>query len=138
MDESELAVAAPEMLRLTRELMPLLLQGDDPRLEVLRHQWQVATVSISNPSSWGFYADISLPPDAPQVSSPDHGGGNVEITVLGADQPAGCILYIAGGHLHFLEVYNAVEWTAAPSFGRLRSIEPFTFSGPIASSSHGA
>src|SRR4249919_939894 len=138
MEESDLAIAVPEMLRLARELVPLLLQGDDPRLETLRRQWQVATISISSPSSCGFYADVSLPLDAPLIAAPNQGSGNAEIPVLGADQPAGCILYVVDGRLHFLEVYNVVEWAVAPSFGRPHCIESFTFNAPIAASNHGA
>jgi hypothetical protein len=138
MEESDLAVAVPEMQRLTRELMPMLLQGNDPRLEILRAQWQAAALSISNASSCGFYADILVPPKAPRVDAPSQGGGNATIPVQGYDQPAGCILYVVDGALQFLEVYNVIAWDRPPVFERPTHVEPFVFKAPVGAAGHGA
>ena len=137
MVETEMATKIQEMQRLAQELMPMLLQGDDPRLGLLRQQWLVATVSISNASSSGFYVDIVIPSDASRVDAPDQGGGNAVIPVNGYDQPAGCILYIADGALHFLEVYNFTAWETPPHFGPPSYIEPFAFAVPATAAGHG-
>jgi len=137
MVETELAATIKEMQRLAQELIPILLQGDDPRLELLRQQWQVATVTISNASSSGFFADISIPPGASRADVLDQGGGNAVIPVKGYDQPAGCILYIADGALHFLEVYNFMAWETPPHFGPPSHVEPLAFSAPASTTGHG-
>ena len=126
MDQGDLQTS--EMLRISRELVPLLLQGDDPQLKVLSDQWRAATISISEPSTSGFYADISVPSGVPLVSAPDQGGGNAEIPVIGEQLPAGCVLYIVNGQLKFLEVYTAVDWQAPPSFGQPAQVEPLQLS----------
>ena len=124
MDHFDADIATAEMLRISRALVPLLLDGDDPQLEILRNQWRTSNLSISSPSAWGFYADISVPQDAPIAAAANQGGGNAEIPVNGEIQPAGCVLYIADGRLKFLEVYTAVDWEAPPIFGLPSHVEP--------------
>ena len=102
MDHFDADIATAEMLRISRALVPLLLEGDDPQLEILRNQWRTSNLSISSPSAWGFYADISVPQDAPIAAAANQGGGNAEIPVNGEIQPAGCVLYIVDGRLKFL------------------------------------
>jgi hypothetical protein len=106
--DDEMAIVAVEMLRLVRELIPMLLEGEDPRLETLRRQWQAATATISAASSCGFYADIAVPPEAPRLEAASQYGGNAVIPVSDCEPPAGCVLYVVDGALHFLEVYNVV------------------------------
>lgn len=131
-----MTIAAQEMLRLARELIPVLLQGEDPRLETLREQWQVATVTISDASPCGFYADISVLPQVPRVEAASQGGGNAVIPVQGCEQPAGCVLYVMDGALHFLEVYNVIAWEEPPVFGPPQNVEPFVFGPTLATMSH--
>ena len=137
MVETELTTKIQEMQRLAQELIPMLLQGDDPRLELLRQQWLVATVTISNASSSGFYLDIAIPSGASRVDAQDQCGGNAVIPVNGYDQPAGCILYIADGALHFLEVYNFTAWETPPHFGPPSHVQPFAFAAPATAAGHG-
>ena len=132
MDDFDADIATAEMLRISRALVPLLLQGDDPQLEILRNQWRTSNLSISSPSAWGFYADISVPQDTPIAAAANQGGGNAEIPVNSEIHPAGCVLYIVDGRLKFLEVYTAVAWEAAPLFGLPSHVEPLQLA-PVAS-----
>jgi len=138
MDETQLVDAVLEMERLARELMPLLLHGNDPRMELLRLQYQEASVAISDASLHGFYADISVPANAIRVEEPDHGAGDAVIPVKGEKHPAGCILYVVEGVLKFLEVYNHTAWVRPPVFETPNHIQPFVFKASAASPGQGA
>ena len=132
MDHFDADIATAEMLRISQALVPLLLQGDDPELEILRNQWRTSNLSISFPSASGFYADISVQQDTPIAAAANQGGGNAEIPVKGETHPAGCVLYVVDGRLKFLEVYTAVDWEAPPIFGLPSHVEPLQLA-PIAS-----
>ncbi len=119
------------MRRLARELIPMLLEGEDVRLKTLLLQWQTADVTIDAVSSWGFYADIAVRPEAPRVQAVSLCGGNAVIPVLGCQEPAGCVLYVVDGALHFLEVYNVAAWEKPPVFGLARDIQPLAFPASV-------
>ena len=138
MEETDLAAAVPEMQRLARELIPLLLQGQDLRLELLRDQWAAATCTISNASPCGFYADIFVPPEILRIDTLSQGAGDAVIPVQGCDQPAGCVLYVVDGALQFLEVYNVVPWEWPPVFEQPTHVEPFVFKATVGATGHGA
>jgi hypothetical protein len=138
MDDLEMAAAVPEMLRLARELVPMLLEGEDARLKTLLLQWQTANVTISAASSCGFYADIAVLPDTPRVQAASLCGGNAVIPVLGCREPAGCVLYVADGALHFLEVYNVVAWEKLPVFGPVQGIRALAFPATVVGKGQGA
>jgi|LakWasMe79_HOW10_FD_contig_123_3429_length_884_multi_13_in_2_out_1_1 hypothetical protein len=138
MEDNELAAAIPEMLRLAHELIPMLLQGEDPRMQILQQQWPLATVTISQPSPCGFYADISVPREAPRVVAPSQCSGNADIPVHGCNEPAGCILYVVDGSLQFLEVYNVIDWSEPPVFEHPQNVQAFVFNSPDATVGHSA
>ena len=131
MDHFDADTAIAEMLRISNALVPLLLEGDDPQLEILRNQWRTSNLSISSPSAWGFYADIVVPQEAP-IAAANQCGGNAEIPVNGEKQPAGCVLYVVDGRLKFLEVYTTIDWETPPIFGLPSHVEPLQIA-PIAS-----
>lgn len=79
MQEADIADAVPRMLELTRTLVPLLLESDDPRLAILRQQWTAASVTIAAPSYWGFFAEFSVPPEVPRVDTANRCDGNAHI-----------------------------------------------------------
>lgn len=112
------------MRRIAETLVPLLLVGDDVRLEVLRRQWQLAEKRLSDASDCGFYLDIAVPADAPRLDVPDQCGGDAVIPVAGDDLPAGCVLYVVEGALSYLEVYSATSWDVEPVFGAPTQIQP--------------
>ncbi|RYD83389.1 MAG: hypothetical protein EOP84_07930 [Verrucomicrobiaceae bacterium] len=132
MDHFDADIVRAEMLRISQVLVPLLLHGDDPELEILRNQWRTANLSISFPSASGFYADISVQRDTPTAAAANQGGGNAEIPVKDETHPAGCVLYVVDGRLKFLEVYTVVDWGAPPIFGLPSHVEPLQLA-PIAS-----
>lgn len=109
----------------------MLLKGEDVRLKTLLLQWQTANVTISAASSCGFHADIAVLPEAPRVQAASLGGGNAVIPVLGCRKPAGCVLYVVDGALHFLEVYNVVAWEKPPLFGRVHGIQALAFPATV-------
>ncbi len=138
MEDLAMAAAVPEMRSIVRELIPVLLEGDDPRLKTLLLQWQTAEVTIDAASSWGFYADIAVLPEAPRVQSISLCGGNAVIPVLDCREPAGCVLYVVDGALRFLEVYSVVAWEQPPVFGPARHVQPFAFPTTVAGEGHSA
>lgn len=134
--EDPAMAAVPEMHRLARELIPALLEGEDPRLKTLLLQWQTANVTIDAASSWGSYADIAVQPEAPRVQAMSLCGGDAVIPVLDCREPAGCVLYVVDGALHCLEVYSVVEWERPPVFGPARHVQPFAFPITVAGADH--
>ena len=137
MDDLEMAAAVPEMRRLARELIPMLLEGEDARLKTLLLQWQTANMTISAASSCGFYADIAVLPEAPRVQAASLCGGNAVIPVLDCQEPAGCVLYVVDGALHFLEVYSVVAWEKPPLFGPPQDVQPFAFRATVVGKGQG-
>jgi len=112
-------------MSLARALMPMLLEGVDPRLHALRQQWQTAEVGIRSSTNWGFFAHFSVPPYAQQISGPDFCGGDAVINVHGLSFHAGCILYVEDGTLSVLEVYTYDEpWEPPPRFLSISSVTP--------------
>lgn len=110
---------------LVERLMPLLLAGEHPCLARLRGQMQVATVSITSNSNWGFYADFSVADSEAPVDPPNFGGGNAVLEVQGLANYAGRILYVREGKLAFLEVYTYDEpWERPLQFGAITQYTP--------------
>lgn len=119
------------MQRIARELIPMLLEGEDARLKTLLLQWQTANVTIDAASCWGFYADIAVRPEVLRVQAVSLCGGNAVIPVLGCREPAGCVLYVVDGALDFLEVYNVLAWENPPVFGPAQDVQRFAFPATV-------
>ena len=113
-----------EALNLVQQLVPALLGGTDPRLGILRAQWNSATVNISSFSTVGFYADFLVPEEAERVPNLNVCGGDAEIYYAGGIAPATCVLYVQNGTLSFLEVANSDGWDEAPKFGPITGVSP--------------
>jgi hypothetical protein len=123
--DDEPVVPGSEAMRLLAEtLVPLLLEGDDPRLDALRAQWRAAAIRILSPSSFGFHADIAVPAGLPRIAAPDQSGGNATIPIEGIASPAGCVLSIVDGALACLEVYVVEDWGPSPRFGVPGHVRP--------------
>ena len=124
-NERELQADEDSSMSLVRALMPMLLVGVDPRLHVLRQQWQTAEVGIRSTTNWGFFAHFGVSPSAQHMSGPDFCGGDAVINVHGLSLHAGCILYVEGGALSVLEVYTFDEpWEPPPRFLSISSVTP--------------
>ena len=108
-----------------QQVLEAALQGPQPVLAALRSQIAHAKVSARTHTGVGSYIDFSVPQSVPRVSPPEMGFGDVEVQAEGVSAEVSTILYIVGGHLHFLE-FAALsgEWPKEPvitKLGYLRS-----------------
>jgi hypothetical protein len=121
--------AAPrEVIALAEHLVPQMLVGDHPALVALRVQYdrgQVATVELTGA---GFFVNYQVPGDTPHAKPSDFQGGDVRIEAAGVTHGAGCILFVRGGRLAFLECYtHGGEWpedVAVLSVGNVQPLDP--------------
>ena len=102
--------------------MKVLLDGDEPRLVVLRQQYAAATVKGREFSGVGFFTNFEVPSTAPKVSPPDFElGARTLLQLDGLKHGAGVVLFVRKGILDMLEGYTFDEpWPANP---RLLAIE---------------
>jgi hypothetical protein len=99
-----------ELSNLERNVMEMLLSGDDPTLRILADQFRVAKVTNRELTGVGFYTTFSIPPQAPRLE----GGkslrlGDVTAEIQGLQHGAGFILFVNGGVIDFLEGYSFDE-----------------------------
>ncbi|MBQ1782347.1 MAG: hypothetical protein II007_01695 [Gammaproteobacteria bacterium] len=110
---------------LTQQIVPLLLAGEDSRLSALRAQYEASSVSFRAETNWGFFATFQVPQELPIVEPLNFCGGDANIQVTGVTNNAGCVLYVEGGRLSFLEVYTYDEpWPSPPKFGEISFVKP--------------
>jgi hypothetical protein len=116
------AEAAPRtVLALAEQLVPQLLAGDHPVIEALRVQYERGRVETVELTGAGFYVNYRVPDDAPHARPPDFQGGNARIEAIGVSHGAGCVLFVRGGQLAFLEGYTYGEvW---PEHAELLAVE---------------
>lgn len=113
--------APPAILELVGLLLPGLLQGEHPALAALRSQFESARVERVELTGPGFFVEFSVSPSAPQTEPSFFAGGDAEITIEGARQPAGCVLHVKDGRLNRLEGYTYEgEW---PEDARVLKVE---------------
>jgi hypothetical protein len=98
--------APPEILKLVDQLMPLLLAGEHPTLEILRDQLRVSRVRSVELSGVGFFAEFEVPVDAVTVTPSRIVGGDAKIELVGVEHGAGCVLFVDSGRLAMLEGYS--------------------------------
>lgn len=98
--------APRRVLDLAAVLVPQLLAGDDPRLKVLRAQYEQAHVSSVESSGVGFFVNYDVPTQLAVVVPSDFAGGDARITIAGVEIGAGCVLFVRGGRLAFFETYT--------------------------------
>ena len=118
----------PSVLRIVREVLPRLLEGDDPILVGLREQLRHLIVGSVELTGVGFFAELRVSPDAPVVSPARLVGGDAEIQLVGLEHGAGCVLFVEDGRLSMLEGYTYdEEWrpdASVLSIGRVFPLEP--------------
>jgi O-acetyl-ADP-ribose deacetylase (regulator of RNase III) len=113
------------VVALVKHLMPLLLQGEHPTLGILREQFQRAHIGAIRLSGVGFFADIVVPPDAPQVDPPRIVGGDCRIELSGVEHGASCVLFVSDGHLSMLEGYTCgEEWSENTRVVDVKEVTP--------------
>lgn len=114
---------------LLQEVLPRLLEGDDPALAILREQLRTVAVTGVDLSGVGFFAYLAVPPGLPNTDPPRIVGGNAEIVLAGVEHGAGCVVFVDDGRLAMFEgyTYGGEEWnekTEVVSIGRVTPIAP--------------
>ena len=92
--------------------MPLLLEGDDPILAVLREQYRRSTITEVEMTGHGIYAEFDVPGDVPRTDPPSMAGGDAVIELDTSPYGAGCVVFVSDGRLRTFEGYTYDgEWT---------------------------
>lgn len=96
---------------LEKDVMKLILAGDDPVLETLRQQFSSSTVESRENTVVGMYLNFNVPKDVkavheiPGVKS-KFCFGDVGAVIGSQQQEVGFLLWIIDGRLAFLEGYS--------------------------------
>ena len=98
--------APHEVLDLTAELMPRLLDGAHRSYEVLRAQYARCSISRVELTGVGFFVTFNVPDDMERCVPADIAGGDAVIRYAESPIQAGCVLFVRDGVLHDLEVYT--------------------------------
>jgi len=106
--------APAAVIELVRHLMPLLLEGDDSALAILRDQYQGSSISRVEITGHGVYVDFDVPADTMPVDPPSMAGGDAVIQLDTSPYGAGCVVFVTDGRLRTFEgfTYDG-EWTEA-------------------------
>jgi hypothetical protein len=117
--------APPTVIELTNRLVPQLIEGAHPALAVLREQFGRARINQVELTGSGFFVDFDVPPDLPLAEPRDFAGGDAVIRLVGADTPAGCVLFVRGGRLATFEGYTyGPEWSAETLVASVEDVVP--------------
>ncbi len=117
------------LTNLEREVMAMLLAGDDPTLRTLAAQLSVARVAGREFTGSGFFTTFDVPPEACRL---EHGKMSFSFGDVAAHLPAlrhgaGFVLHVRGGTLHSLEGYSYDEpWPAGIDGFQLSYVRPGT------------
>ncbi len=108
-----------------QRVLEAALQGPQPVLAALRSQIAHVKVSARTHTGVGSYIDFAMPQSVPRITPTEMVFGDVDVQVEGVTAEVSTVLYIVGGHLHFLE-FAALdgEWPKEPvitKLGYLRS-----------------
>lgn len=107
------------------QVLEACLKGPQPVLASLRSQIAHVQVKARTHTGVGAYVDFVMAPSVPRVTPTEMVFGDVDVQVEGVTAEVSTVLYIVGGHLHFLE-FAALdgEWPKEPvitKLGYLRS-----------------
>lgn len=108
-----------------QQVLEACLKGPQPVLAALRSQIAKVQVSARTHTGVGSYIDFAMPQSVPRITPTELVFGDVDVQVEGVTAEVSTVLYIVGGHLHFLE-FAALEgdWPKEPvvtKLGYLRS-----------------
>ena len=117
--------APPAVIELTTRLVPLLIQGTHPAMATLREQFSRARISRVELTGVGFFVNFDVPNDLPLTEPPEVAGGSAEIRLVGADIPAGCVLFVRRGRLAMFEGFTYdPEWSADALVASVEKVVP--------------
>jgi hypothetical protein len=94
-------------IQFEKEVMEKILVGCDDKTEILRCQYQMASVNNREFSGVGFFTSFSVPENClklPRLDSFHLGGVSGEIN--GISNGVGFVLFIEQGVIHMLEGYT--------------------------------
>jgi len=121
--------APREVLDLTAELLPRLLDGTHPAHEVLRSQYARSSVSRVELTGVGFFVTFALPDDVTRCVPADIAGGDAVIRYAESPTQAGCVLFVREGVLRELEVYTFDgSWPEHATVTSVESVMPLPIS----------
>src|SRR5229473_8276297 len=96
--------------KLEDEAIRILLAGDDPVLDLLRRQYEVAHVAGREFSGMGFFANFIVPDETLSVlNGKNFAFGDVSAEIEGLQNGAGFVLHVQRGLLGFLEAFTYDE-----------------------------
>jgi hypothetical protein len=102
-----------------------LLDGSDPLHEVLRRQYQLATLSKVEVTGPAVYIEFNVPANVPRVTPPNFEGGHVEIRVRQLRDGATCLVFVQHGRLDSLEICTRGElWPDDADVTEIVGVEP--------------
>ena len=92
-----------------RSILSAYLKGDFVSFATLREQFEQASVKSREYTPAGFFADLSVPPDAPKLLLADSQMGDVHIRIPSLALGMGTVLFITDGYLDLLEGFTYGE-----------------------------
>jgi hypothetical protein len=99
-----------ELTPLEREVMEMLLRGDDAVLRVLRDQLKASRVTGREFTGTGFYTTFAVPDCVARVQgNKSFNFGDVTAEIDGLQSGAGFVLFVKNGVIDFLEGYSYDE-----------------------------
>ncbi len=103
--------------RFEKELIDMLLVGEDPVLSLLRRQLSNATIHSRQQTRVGFYLSFEVSEETPRIideipsAKPDFCFGDVDATITGLQNGASFLIWVKSGRLKELEGYTyGEEW----------------------------
>jgi hypothetical protein len=98
------------MEQLEKQVLQMLLEGDEPTLETLRNQFQQAKRICREMSGTGFFTYFELPKDVKRLpKNVTLRFGDVIAEIEGLKHGAGFVLFVDDGLLTMLEGYSYDE-----------------------------
>jgi hypothetical protein len=98
-----------DLTSLEREVLRMLLAGDDELLSILRTQVETATVAKREMTGVGFYTTFEISQMAPRAGNLAFKFGDVDASIKGLKHGAGFLLFVKLGALEMLEGYTYDE-----------------------------
>jgi len=115
----------PALTALIPSVITNLLDGSDRLHEILRGQYQLASVSKVEVTGPAVYVEFNVPAGVPRVTPPNFEGGQVEIRARQLRDGATCLLFVQDGRLDSLEICTRGEpWPEDVDVTEVIGVEP--------------
>lgn len=97
------------LTELEKEIMVMLLDGEDEVLANLRKQLKSVIVTEREMTGVGFFTTFQIPSTIPRITNKSFKFGDVYAHISDLDYGAGFLLYVKDGALEMLEAYTYEE-----------------------------